>query len=63
MTNTFPKAPEPSHFRLWVNNIWMHNRDEHQELREPVLSITEYWNNYKWWLKREYRYQRRQGNV
>ena len=48
-----------SKFRLWVQNIWMDNREEHFQSNELPYSMQEYWDRYKYWLKREYRYQTR----
>lgn len=44
-------------FRLWLQKIWQENCEEHQTYGEPVLSIDEYFAKYKYWLKREFRYQ------
>lgn len=45
-------------FRRWVINLWIENTDERQGYRELPYSIKEYFNKYKWWLKREYRFQK-----
>lgn len=50
-------------FRMWVQEIWYQNRSEHEEYGELPYSLKEYWDQYKYWLKREYRYQRRINNV
>ena len=50
-------------FRLWVQEIWYQNRAEHEQFGELPLSLHDYWSQYKYWLKREYRYQRRVNNV
>ena len=50
-------------FRMWVQEIWYQNRSEHEEYGELPYSLQEYWDQYKYWLKREYRYQRRVNNV
>jgi hypothetical protein len=44
-------------FRIWVQEIWMTNREERLTYGQEPATIKQYWNNYKWWLKREYRYQ------
>jgi len=46
-----------SKFRLWVQNIWMDNREEHFQSNELPYTMQEYWDRYKYWLKREYKYQ------
>jgi hypothetical protein len=50
-------------FRMWVQEIWFQNRAEHEEYGELPLSLQDYWDQYKYWLKREYQYQRRVKNV
>jgi hypothetical protein len=47
-------------FRLWVTNLWFENRDEYDTFSQQGYSLEEYFNRYKYWLKREYRYQHRQ---
>jgi|APGre2960657468_1045069.scaffolds.fasta_scaffold31154_1 hypothetical protein len=49
-----------SHFRSWVRNLWYENRDEHNFFNQQGYSLEEYFNRYKYWLKREYQYQQRQ---
>lgn len=51
-----------SDFRHWVRNLWFDNNEEHRQHGELPYTMQEYWARYKWWLKREYQYQRRQGN-
>lgn len=46
-----------SAFRHWVHEIWLDNCDEHLTYGEDPYTIKQYWNKYKFWLKREYRYQ------
>jgi hypothetical protein len=48
-------------FRLWVQRIWMDNCDERLTVGEDPVTIIQYWNTYKYWLKREYRHQQRQN--
>ena len=58
--NTVP-ADRPSQakpFRLWVQQVWYENCEEHLTYGEDPYKLQEYWNKYKWWLKREYRHQR-----
>jgi hypothetical protein len=49
---------DPSAFRLWIQRIWMENREERLTVGEDPVTIQQYWDNYKYWLKREYRHQR-----
>lgn len=46
-----------SAFRTWVRELWYKNCDEHFEMNQPRYTHEEYFNNFKWWLKREFRYQ------
>lgn len=58
--NTVPhvhKRPT-SLFRHWVNELWMENREERLLYGEKPATITQYWQRYKYWLKREYKHQR-----
>jgi len=48
-----------SDFRSWVHQLWVENCDEHFAHAEPRLDVTEYFQRYKFWLKREYQHQRR----
>jgi hypothetical protein len=64
MTQIVDTAPEdqtslplPSRFRMWVNNNWVKNTEEHLIYGEQPYTITEYWFKFKWWLRREYRQQ------
>jgi hypothetical protein len=41
-------------FRLWVQRIWMENCEERLTDGLDRVTINQYWNNYKYWLKREY---------
>jgi hypothetical protein len=47
-------------FRQWVHELWLQNCDEHMEYHERPHTQKAYWNQYKYWLKREYRYQMKQ---
>jgi hypothetical protein len=47
-----------SAFRHWVNELWMENREERLLYGEEPATITQYWERYKFWLKREYKHQR-----
>lgn len=47
----------PSPFRLWCQNLWMANADERSEMGFDRITLEEYFKRYKYWLKREYRFQ------
>ena len=61
MTQPVNSAPldRTSPFRLWVRKIWMENCEERFTYNEDRATMEEYWNRYKWWLKREYQHQRK----
>jgi len=46
-------------FRHWVQELWMQHKDEYVDLKLPIPedSVDEYFQKYKYWLKREYRHQ------
>lgn len=44
-------------FRNWVHNLWLENCEEHDVVGESRYREQEYWEKYKYWLKREYRHQ------
>jgi len=44
-------------FRLWVQDVWHQNCEEHLTFGEQPYKIQEYWTKYKWWLRREYRHR------
>jgi hypothetical protein len=48
---------QPSKFRLWVQKIWYENSEEHLTFNENPYTIKEYWERYKYWLKREFKHQ------
>jgi hypothetical protein len=52
------QANQASAFRLWVNDIWHQNCEEHLTYGEDPYTIKQYWERYKYWLKREYKHQR-----
>ena len=58
--NTVPQAQrlQTSSFRHWVNELWMENREERLLYGEDPATIKQYWDTYKYWLKREYKHQR-----
>jgi hypothetical protein len=47
-----------SEFRTWVENIWRENCQERFVWNEVQLPVDQYFARYKYWLKREFRYQR-----
>ncbi len=47
-----------SPFRLWVQRIWFENKEEHLTFKEEPFTIKQYWNQHKYWLKRQYKLQR-----
>ena len=44
-------------FRVWLNEIWLQNCEERLLYNECTYKMQEYFSRYKWWLKREYKYQ------
>ena len=44
-------------FRNWVKMQWQENCIEHDAFNEPAHTLSHYFNQYKWWLRREFRYQ------
>lgn len=50
-------------FRKWVQDLWYENCEEHETYKEPKYTQAQYWEKYKYWLKREYRYLKRTNNV
>ena len=49
-------------FRTWIYNLYLDNRDERLVSNEELLSDREYFNRFKYRLKREYRRQQRKLN-
>ena len=45
-------------FRHWVREIWMTNCDERLTYGQDPATMKQYWDAYKWWIKREYKHQR-----
>lgn len=52
------KPEYQSQFRLWVQKLWVDNVEEHLTYGEEPYKMQEYWDKYKYWLKREYKHQR-----
>lgn len=49
-----------SEFRLWLLQMWHAHKEELESYNQPVTySSKEYFKKYKYWLKREYRYQKK----
>jgi hypothetical protein len=46
-------------FRRWLNDLWHENCEERATWGDPTLSLKDYFHRYKWWLRREYRFQQR----
>lgn len=60
--NTAKNAPKyPMTFRRWVTVLWQDNCEERLVYNENTYNIKEYWDKYKWWLRREYRFKN--GNI
>lgn len=53
---------QSSAFRSWVHNIWLDNREERLTYGQDPATMNEYWNKYKYWLKREYKHQLKAHN-
>lgn len=49
-------------FRMWVQNIYIQNCEEHLIYNEDRYTMQQYWTKYKWWLKREYCYQKEKND-
>lgn len=58
--NTVQQDPksQASAFRLWVQHLWIDNCEERLIYGQEPATIKQYWNTYKWWIKREYKHQR-----
>lgn len=46
-----------SEFRNWVRLLWLENSQESEGFGQAPYPLEEYWSRYKWWLKREFKYQ------
>jgi hypothetical protein len=49
-------------FRAWLQDLWYENCEERMSWGSKRLSLSEYFQQYKWWLRREYRFQQRNKN-
>jgi len=52
--------PYISDFRIWLNNIWYEHSNEvfNWTGKNPEYNLKEYFEKYKYWLKREYKHQK-----
>jgi hypothetical protein len=45
-------------FRMWCQEKWFEHKDELEAYQQPLpYTAREYFNRYKFWLKREYKHQ------
>jgi hypothetical protein len=51
-----------SHFRYWVYQQWQDNKKERLDLKMKSINFNTYWNEYKYWLKKEYKEQFKNEN-
>ena len=52
-----PNLPTVSPFRMWVQNLWIENCEERLVYKQDPVTQQQYWDTYKWWIKREYRHK------
>lgn len=52
-------------FRVWLQEIWMQHKDEYADIGQlvPEQDSAAYFQKYKYWLRREYRYRMKANNV
>lgn len=55
--------PKDSQFRNWVRNLYYDCCEERLLYKQPADDLKKYFNDYKWWLKREYQFQKDKTNV
>ena len=48
-------------FRNWIHNLWIDNCEEHNVFGEKKYTKAEYFQKYKWWLRREYKFQKQRN--
>jgi hypothetical protein len=48
-------------FRAWVEQLWQANCEEREQFLEAQFSRVEYFQRFKYWLKREYRRQQKEN--
>lgn len=51
-----------STFRIWLHEVWLQNCDEHRDFGELPYTKERYFQMYKYWLKREFRYQKQKND-
>jgi len=53
-----PERRISSSFRRWCHEMWFRHSDEVLDWtgKTPEYTATQYFNQYKWWLKREYQH-------
>lgn len=52
-----------SEFRMWVYNLYLDNREEREIFRDDLIDVQTYFKKYRWWLKREFAHQKKEGNI
>lgn len=50
-----------SPFRAWLADLYIQNKEERAGFGFGPITLHEYFNRYKYWLKREYKHQRSQS--
>jgi len=50
-------------FRSWVHQQWIENIEEHLTYGESPYKMIEYWEKYKYWLKREFKHQQGKNDL
>ena len=50
-------------FRVWLEQLWLDNCDERDQFHETRYTRSEYFQRFKYFLKREYRSQQRLGKI
>lgn len=48
-----PRTP----FRSWVHQLWLDNCDERDWAGDHRLNEREYFREFRWWLRREFRHR------
>lgn len=56
-----PRTSSP--FRTWVQNLWMDNCEERLVYKQDPITMKQYWDTYKWWIKREYKHQKEKNVI
>lgn len=50
-----------SEFRMWVYDLYLNNREEREIFGDDAIDVRTYFAKYRWWLKREFIYQKNQN--